>query len=110
MRIACPLCQAVLSVKGVKPGKYQPNCPKCGRGLLVVVPDDPSGTVSVQPDPAARSGTAPLPKTTPIRKSGPQPVPLAGRPSPAPQPAPAPRPDSDPNADLTDLEAPAVGD
>lgn len=49
MNIACPYCKAGLTPKKLKPGKYQPKCPKCARPFLIVVPADETGTISVQP-------------------------------------------------------------
>jgi hypothetical protein len=51
MSIACPYCQAVLKTKGAKPGQYTPNCPKCGKMFLLVVPEDDTGTLRVRPMP-----------------------------------------------------------
>ncbi len=48
MSFACPYCKAVLNPKGLKPGKFQPKCPGCGKAFLLLVPDDPNGTVRVQ--------------------------------------------------------------
>jgi hypothetical protein len=48
MSIACPYCKAVLTPKGLKPGKYTPKCPKCGNPFLLFVPKDEGGTISVQ--------------------------------------------------------------
>jgi serine/threonine protein kinase len=48
MSFACPYCKAVLNPKGLKPGKFQPKCPGCGKAFILLVPDDPNGTVRVQ--------------------------------------------------------------
>jgi eukaryotic-like serine/threonine-protein kinase len=46
--IACPHCRHNLNLKAVKPGKYAPKCPKCGRGFQLVVADDPARTALVR--------------------------------------------------------------
>ena len=49
MSIACPYCKAALNPKGLKPGKFQPKCPKCAKPFVLVVPAEDGGTVVVQP-------------------------------------------------------------
>jgi phage FluMu protein Com len=48
MRIACPYCKAVLSLKGRKPGQFEVKCPGCGKVFALTVPEDETGTLSVQ--------------------------------------------------------------
>ncbi len=61
MNIACPYCNATLTPKSLKPGRYTPKCPKCGRPFVVDVPADDEADVIVEEiDPK------PLPKTTPV--------------------------------------------
>lgn len=45
---ACPYCQALLNPREMKPGRFQPTCPKCRQVFVVFVPDDPTGTIFVQ--------------------------------------------------------------
>ena len=45
MSIVCPYCKAALNPKGLKPGKYQPKCPKCQKAFLITVAADESGKV-----------------------------------------------------------------
>jgi serine/threonine protein kinase len=54
MSIACPYCKAVLNPKGLKPGRFQPKCPGCGKPFVVVVAED-ARTVRVQALPSAAS-------------------------------------------------------
>jgi serine/threonine protein kinase len=46
MSIVCPSCKSALNPKGLKPGKFQPKCPKCQKPFLLVVTADESGTIS----------------------------------------------------------------
>gem|GEM_PF-321910 len=48
MSIACPYCKAALNPKGLKPGRFQPKCPGCGKPFVIVVSAEPGGTISVQ--------------------------------------------------------------
>ena len=78
MSIACPYCKAVLSPKGLKPGRFQPKCPGCAKPFLLVVPDEPGGTMSVQQivaqKAAAVADTAKNPAPKPAAKPAPKPV------------------------------------
>lgn len=61
MNIACPYCNATLTPKSLKPGRYAPKCPKCGRPFVLDVPEDDEADVTVEEiDPK------PLPKTKPV--------------------------------------------
>src|SRR5581483_2730909 len=56
MSAACPSCQAVLTPRELKPGRYHPKCARCSEPFVLVV----EWVVSRAPEPAAaRSGTAP---------------------------------------------------
>jgi eukaryotic-like serine/threonine-protein kinase len=88
MPFACPLCQNPISLKGAKPGRYKPKCPKCGGTFALTVPDDPSAdpvaerlptadelppTVKLPPppkpaDPTAKAGPADTVKMPPKPK------------------------------------------
>ncbi|MCS6865243.1 MAG: protein kinase [Gemmataceae bacterium] len=129
MSIACPYCKAVLNPKGLKPGRFQPKCPGCGKPFVLVVADD-ARTVRVQalptapPPPPKRKltpeehaallleGKNPADYGEPPDVARPQPAPGAGtipvktRPKPEGPPAPAP---VDPNVtgDFTEPESPA---
>lgn len=103
MSIACPYCKTVLKPKELKPGKYNPKCPKCGSPFLLTVADDgstliqqmvqktsgPSGVGLAAKGPAKTS--APLPDTVavPMAPSN------AGKAPPKPAAAPG---------DITDLD------
>ena len=54
MSIPCPKCRSLLNPKGLKPGQFKPKCPKCGTVFLMVVPEDPDGTILARliPEPA----------------------------------------------------------
>lgn len=54
MSIACPYCKAVLTPKGIKPGRYTPKCPNCKKPFVLIAADDPEVTLSVQPMPVAK--------------------------------------------------------
>ena len=48
MSIPCPYCKSPLNPKGLKPGQFKPKCPKCTKQFLLVVPNDPDGTILAQ--------------------------------------------------------------
>jgi serine/threonine protein kinase len=66
MSIACPYCKAVLNPKGLKPGRFQPKCPGCGKAFVLMVPDDPGGTISVQQLVAQKPAAAPDTAKNPV--------------------------------------------
>lgn len=49
MNIACPYCRAVIKIQSPKTGRFTPQCPKCHNPFVVVVPEDETGTVKVEP-------------------------------------------------------------
>ena len=42
--IRCPNCRHTIALRGVKPGKFQPKCPKCKEPFVLVIPEDPSSS------------------------------------------------------------------
>jgi hypothetical protein len=62
--VSCPYCRNVLKLKGLKPGRFAPKCPKCGKAFSLTVPDDPE-----QPPVAApleqKRAAAPAPAAAP---------------------------------------------
>ena len=60
MSIPCPKCRSPLNPKGLKPGQFKPKCPKCATVFLMVVPEDPDGTILAKliPEPAKVLATA----------------------------------------------------
>ncbi|MBN9119839.1 MAG: protein kinase [Planctomycetes bacterium] len=66
MNIPCPYCKAVLNPKGLKPGRFQPKCPGCARPFVLVVPDDGTGTISVQKIASPAAGTGPKAGSGPV--------------------------------------------
>lgn len=59
MAVVCPSCQKELGLKGAKPGRYSPKCPRCGAGLLLLVKEDGSVEVSVKAAPDVMTTRAP---------------------------------------------------
>ena len=53
MSFACPYCKAVLNPKGLKPGRFQPKCPKCAE-TFVLVPAGAAHTFGNRSDAPAR--------------------------------------------------------
>jgi len=43
MSIVCPNCRSALNPKGLKPGKFQPKCPKCQKQFQITIVADESG-------------------------------------------------------------------
>ncbi len=79
MSASCPHCRAILKLKAVKPGRFAANCPHCAESVIVVVPDNPDGAVSVlkaAPQPVALKEAAALPDTIrfPMHKSNGEPI------------------------------------
>lgn len=66
MNVACPYCKAILTPKNLKPGRYKPNCPKCGKQFSLMVPEDEDGGISVQRIAVEAPKPLPLPKTDPV--------------------------------------------
>ena len=54
MAVQCPYCAHSLALKGVKPGKYTTNCPKCQRKFVLAIPADADLPPLVKPLPAER--------------------------------------------------------
>lgn len=46
MSILCPNCKGMLNPKGLKPGSYQPKCPKCQKPFSLVVTVDEAGKLT----------------------------------------------------------------
>jgi len=97
MSIACPYCKAVLTPKGLKPGRYTPKCPKCGQAFLLVVPETEGGTISVQQlvkkagaDPAGGNPASPAKKAVaPATPPATQKIPPQAKKAAAPATPPA---------------------
>jgi hypothetical protein len=110
MAISCPHCQHAITLKGVKPGRFRPNCPKCGKAFLLTVAADGSMTPALPPAAGADpNATAPPPaETTPTAPPPPaKGKPAAGQateatgvrePPAAKKPAPAAKPAAKPAA------------
>ncbi|MCI0699656.1 MAG: hypothetical protein L0241_01030 [Planctomycetia bacterium] len=58
MTIGCPYCKAVINLKKVKPGRFNPKCPGCSNTFVIIVPNDPNGTISVQKSNPPKSSTS----------------------------------------------------
>lgn len=58
-QVECPNCKNSIALKGVKPGRFMPTCPKCKKPFVLSVPADPNQrpTAAVAPaKPAAAGG------------------------------------------------------
>lgn len=123
MSIVCPHCRAALNPKGLKPGKFQPKCPKCQKSFQITITADESGKISgkvtVIPPTAPSKATAPPapkpaapPKPAPKKPAVQDPGSVTGDFTEADEPrgAHAPRSEkaADPYAtgDFTEMEAP----
>src|SRR5262245_48035810 len=101
MSIPCPYCKAVLNPKGLKPGRFQPKCPKCAKAFVIIVPEDEGGTVMVQkiaekPAEKPADGSGPDTSRTPKTERVPKPAPVADT---AKNPIPRPTTKSAPKAE-----------
>jgi eukaryotic-like serine/threonine-protein kinase len=65
--LSCPHCSHKVSLKEPKPGRYKPQCPKCGERFLLVVHADPAQPPTAQKLPTA-GGEATLPPSAPTTK------------------------------------------
>src|SRR5262245_31823376 len=80
MNIPCPYCKAVLSPRGLKPGRFQPKCPGCAKAFVLIVPEEATGTIHIQKIVAAADSG---PKTDRVSvKPGPRPARAAPKPAP----------------------------
>ncbi|HEY1067834.1 MAG TPA: protein kinase [Pirellulales bacterium] len=52
MASKCPYCAASVALPDLKPGRYTPACPKCGRKLLLIVVEGSTPTISALPEPS----------------------------------------------------------
>ncbi|MDX1945934.1 MAG: serine/threonine-protein kinase [Pirellulaceae bacterium] len=72
MAIHCPLCGHGMNFKDIKPGKFQPKCPKCQQRFGLTISDDPLAAPKVSKLPAAAQATAaavaPAAKTQPAAR------------------------------------------
>src|SRR5262245_61668104 len=63
---ACPYCQALLNPRQMKPGRFEPTCPKCRQVFVVFVPDDPTGTIFVQQLSTGKAGAKTPGRSAPV--------------------------------------------
>jgi hypothetical protein len=60
--IRCPHCQNAITVKGAKPGRYTPKCPKCGGSFALTVTEGGEDRWVVEgPDVKPKAAPEPLP-------------------------------------------------
>jgi serine/threonine protein kinase len=93
----------VLSSKGLKPGKYKPNCPKCNTSFLLVIPEDENETISVQQIAQKQSGDEPDTVRTPTvkPKNPPKPIPDTVK-------TPAVKPKNPPDTEPDTVRTPSI--
>jgi serine/threonine protein kinase len=75
MAVHCPTCQHSIVVKNARPGRYAPQCSKCGQTFLLTVPADPAQPMIAAPlvtiieppppPPVAQPAAAPVHDTQP---------------------------------------------
>ncbi|HEY1189998.1 MAG TPA: hypothetical protein VGE74_20275 [Gemmata sp.] len=115
MRIACPYCAAVLNPTGLKPGRFQPKCPGCGKPFVLIIEVQPLAPKPAAPEPAPKKRALSVEEhaslllegknpddygaLAPPERMPPEADPNVTRPSvpPAAGPKPAPKPLPDPN-------------
>lgn len=109
MSIACPYCKAALNPKGLKPGKFQPKCPKCAKPFVLVVPAEDGGTVVVHPLAAKVPDTAKTakPKLNRTLTDEERAALLLEGKDPADYERAAPAPDPNATGDFSEPDAPA---
>ena len=66
--MTCPSCRDDLAIADLRAGRFRVACPRCAAGLILTVPDDPTGPIGVAVE------TAPAPAPTPAPDPGPAPV------------------------------------
>jgi len=47
--VRCPYCQFEIKLKGVKPGRFTPKCPKCARAFVLTVPEEAGQAMTAAP-------------------------------------------------------------
>jgi hypothetical protein len=53
VNVSCPHCQHAINFKTAKPGRFKPNCPKCGKAFVLTIAADGSASAAVStPRPA----------------------------------------------------------
>jgi hypothetical protein len=76
--VTCPNCHKSLQLKGLKPGRFKPKCPRCGQAFQLTVPAEPGKEPVAAPLPAkpapAPAAAAPPPATEPTVALGPRPA------------------------------------
>jgi eukaryotic-like serine/threonine-protein kinase len=115
MSISCPYCTTVLNPKGLKPGTFQPSCPKCKEKFILIVPtedgaDPITRKIAIQPAPAATSISDDPNATSASLHSDPNTTSVAGTAHEDPNATSASINQSDPNAtgDFTDADGTAA--
>ena len=58
--LTCPSCRDDLAVADLRPGRFRIACPRCAASLIVSVPDQPEGEVTVVVEAVATPATAPI--------------------------------------------------
>jgi hypothetical protein len=66
MTIACPQCDASLTLKGLKEGTYTPKCPKCGKPFIISLVEDEDGELVIEQLEAMNPEPKPLPPTVAV--------------------------------------------
>jgi hypothetical protein len=49
MHITCPYCSHRMRVKGAHPGRFRPQCDRCGDHFLLTIPPDPDAPPMIVP-------------------------------------------------------------
>jgi hypothetical protein len=54
MTVQCPYCRHRMRVKGARPGRFRPQCERCGDHFILVIAPDPEAPPMVMPIEAMR--------------------------------------------------------
>jgi serine/threonine protein kinase len=46
--IECPYCDHRVNLKAAKPGRFRPNCPKCGKAFFLLIPEHAGAAIQVR--------------------------------------------------------------
>jgi serine/threonine protein kinase len=49
--IACPYCDHRIQLRGAKPGRFRPKCPRCDQAFALLVPKEPGAAFEIHPIP-----------------------------------------------------------
>lgn len=90
MSVLCPYCSLVIELKGARPGRFSPRCPRCKEKFILLVPRDGEGHPEAMSLREASESAAGSPAITLADPESPPSAPSPPPSSPASPPSSAP--------------------